>query len=60
LAKTFNMGIGMVLIVSSENKKSAISVLQEHGEQVYEIGKLVRKEEGVPGCTVQGSEVWTA
>jgi phosphoribosylaminoimidazole synthetase len=60
LAKTFNMGIGMVLIVSGENKKSAISVLSDHGEEVYEIGKLVRRDEGAPGCTVLGSEVWTA
>ena len=60
LAKTFNMGIGMVLIVSTQNKQSAISVLSGAGEEVYEIGKLQNRAEGTPQCTVDGWQVWTA
>lgn len=36
----FNMGIGMVLIVSLENKDQVVSSLKESGETVYEIGKI--------------------
>lgn len=60
LAKTFNMGIGMVLIVSAEKKGSAISVLSGVGEEVFEIGRLVRRDEGIAQCVVSGAEVWTA
>ena len=59
LAKTFNMGIGMVLIVSAEEKENAISVLLDHGEEVYEIGHLVKRDEGKAQCMVKRSEVWT-
>lgn len=60
LAKTFNMGIGMVLIVSAQNKQRAISVLRHAGEEVCEIGKLRNRGVEMPQCTVEGWEAWTA
>jgi phosphoribosylaminoimidazole synthetase len=60
LAKTFNMGIGMVLVVAAKDKNAAMSVLSEHGEDVYEIGKLVRRDEGSSQCVVDGAEAWTS
>jgi phosphoribosylaminoimidazole synthetase len=60
LAKTLNMGIGMVLIVSAQNKQSAILALRHAGEEVYEIGKLERRDEGTSQCIVEGWNVWTA
>lgn len=60
LAKTFNMGIGMVIIVSQKHKESAMEVLTENGEEVYEIGKLVTREEGMKRCIVHNSDVWRA
>jgi phosphoribosylaminoimidazole synthetase len=60
LAKTFNMGIGMVLIVAKEEKEKATEVLKENGEEVFEIGRLVKREEGMEGCIVRGSEAWRA
>jgi phosphoribosylamine--glycine ligase / phosphoribosylformylglycinamidine cyclo-ligase len=60
LAKTFNMGIGMVLIVSAEKKQNAISVLRDHGEEVFEIGKLVMHVTGKAQCVVSNAEAWTA
>jgi phosphoribosylaminoimidazole synthetase len=60
LAKTFNMGIGMVLIVSKEDKQSAMEVLRANGEEVYEIGKLVPRDEGMEGCVVHNSDIWRA
>ena len=60
LARTFNMGIGMVLIVSEENKQNATSVLTSYGEEVYEIGKLVRCGQETVQCVVSNAEGWTA
>ncbi|KAJ3053375.1 hypothetical protein HK097_004425 [Rhizophlyctis rosea] len=44
LARTFNCGIGMVLVVSRENVAEVTSLLQGAGETVYEIGKVVADE----------------
>ncbi|QGR02718.1 phosphoribosylformylglycinamidine cyclo-ligase [Ehrlichia ruminantium] len=41
LLKTFNCGIGMVIIVSQENEKQVLSMLQATGETVYNIGKII-------------------
>lgn len=43
---TFNMGIGMVLVVASEEVASALADLQKNGEEAYEIG-YIQKGEGV-------------
>jgi phosphoribosylaminoimidazole synthetase len=58
LVKTFNMGIGMVLIVSAWNKDAAMAVLSEHREDVYEIGRLVCRDEGSAQCVVTNTEGW--
>jgi phosphoribosylaminoimidazole synthetase len=60
LAKTFNMGIGMVLVVSARNKDTAMAVLSKHGEDVYEIGRLVRRDEGSVQCVIANTEGWRA
>jgi len=60
LAKTFNMGIGMVLVVANEKKAIATSVLSDLGEGVYEIGKLIRNEHNMAQCIVHGADVWAS
>ena len=42
---TFNMGIGMVLVVKPELVERVVEVLQEQGEVVYSIG-LVKEGQG--------------
>lgn len=44
---TFNMGIGMVVIVSQEEAKKAIQVLKEYGEEAYIIGEVIKGEKEV-------------
>ncbi len=44
---TFNMGVGMVLIVAPENADKALSVLRAEGEEPYVIGKIVKSDEKV-------------
>lgn len=40
--KTFNMGIGMVLIVSAENEYDVRSALAAMGEKVHDIGRVIK------------------
>ncbi len=44
LYNTFNMGIGMVLVVSKENGEEALALLKELGETPSIIGELVKGE----------------
>ena len=39
---TFNMGVGMIAIVSSEDAGTALQVLTEAGEDAYVIGKVAQ------------------
>lgn len=49
--RTFNMGIGMILIVSAEEVEAVKAHLQAADETVYEIGKVVK---GGHDVTLQG------
>ncbi|KAG8947163.1 Bifunctional purine biosynthetic protein ade1 [Tulasnella sp. 419] len=51
MCRTFNCGIGMVLVVSAENANEVIKGLKENGENVIEIGKVTR----TPGVGLKGS-----
>ena len=44
---TFNMGVGMVVIVSPADADKALSVLREAGEDAYVLGTVREGEEGV-------------
>lgn len=39
---TFNMGIGMAIIVPESDKETALQVLEQEGEKAYVIGKVVK------------------
>ena len=47
---TFNMGVGMSVVVPEKEAEKALSVLREHGEQAYVMGTVVPSEEGVIIC----------
>ena len=51
-ARTFNCGIGMILIVSEDDAKNVTQALENEGETVWTIGRI---ESGQRGCTVNGS-----
>jgi phosphoribosylformylglycinamidine cyclo-ligase len=40
----FNMGIGMILVVSPENAHATLEILKHCGEKAFEIGKVVKNE----------------
>lgn len=51
LSRAFNCGIGMVLIISKSNLEPVTKILREQGEQVYQIGKVVSREDLVDSST---------
>jgi len=44
---TFNMGVGMSIVVKKEDVELALSVLKENGEDAYVIGEIIKSEEKV-------------
>ncbi len=44
---TFNMGVGMSIVVAPEDADKALSVLKENGEDPYVIGKIVESDEKI-------------
>jgi phosphoribosylaminoimidazole synthetase len=58
MARTFNCGIGMALIVRSDEAGAVTQALAQAGETVFAIGRI---EAGTKGCTVSGSTgTWSA
>jgi phosphoribosylformylglycinamidine cyclo-ligase len=51
MARTFNCGIGMVLLVARDDMKNVVDQLEDAGETLFEIGAIV---EGERGCTIAG------
>ena len=47
---TFNMGIGMCVVVPKDQAERAISSIQASGEQAVVLGEVVQGEEGVVLC----------
>ena len=44
---TYNMGVGMSVIVAKEDAEKALEVLKANGEDAYVIGEIVSGDEGV-------------
>ncbi len=44
---TFNMGVGMSIVVAKEDADRALEVLKEAGEDAYVIGEIVKSDEKV-------------
>ena len=47
---TFNMGVGMAIVVASEDAEKTLAILREAGEDAYVIGEVVAGDEGVIIC----------
>ena len=47
---TFNMGVGMSIVVSKEDAARALSVLRAYGEDAYVIGEIVESEDKITIC----------
>ena len=47
---TFNMGVGMSIVVAPGDAEKALSILRENGEDAYTIGEIVTSEEKITIC----------
>lgn len=58
MARTFNCGIGMAVVVAADQAEGVAEALTRSGETVFTIGRIAA---GQRGCTVSGStETWSA
>ena len=57
LYNVFNMGIGFVLALSTEEAEKAISIAEAHGEKAFTIGRVVKGEGVIFNGTHDGSLV---
>ena len=44
---TFNMGVGMSIVVAKEDLETALEILKASGEDAYYLGKIVKSEEKI-------------
>ena len=47
---TFNMGVGMSVVVAKEDADKAISILRANGENAYIMGEIVKSEQKIEIC----------
>ncbi|KAK3116154.1 hypothetical protein LTR53_003763 [Teratosphaeriaceae sp. CCFEE 6253] len=55
-ARTWNTGLGMVIVASEDKAEKLLGVLGEAGEKAVRIGKLIKKDE--QGVVLRNTEVW--
>ena len=47
---TFNMGVGMSVVVAAEDAEKALNILRDAGEDAYVIGEIIKSDEKVVIC----------
>ena len=47
---TYNMGVGMSIVVPASEVDKAIEILKAHGDDAYVIGEIIKGDEGVVFC----------
>ena len=47
---TYNMGVGMSVVVPKEEADKALEILKANGETAYVIGEIIKSDEGVILC----------
>ncbi len=51
MIRTFNCGVGMVVVVSAERADRAIEVLTQQGEQAWRIGRILASDSETPSVS---------
>ena len=47
---TYNMGVGMSIVVPASEVTKALEILKAHGEDAYVIGEIIKGDDGVVFC----------
>ena len=51
MRRTFNLGVGLVLVVPEKEADETLAWLRDRGEEVWPIGRVVPAEEGLDQVT---------
>ena len=55
MLRTFNCGVGMIVVVSEENATKVTDILTGEGESVVRLGAIGTRDAGAPGVTYKGT-----
>ena len=55
MLRTFNCGVGMIVVVAAEDVDQVTSVLKAEGETVFALGRMVARDEGAAGTIYKGT-----
>ena len=58
LIRTFNCGIGMVVVVAPDGEARVTQVFKDNGEIVHRVGSIVKRADGAEGCVVRNTDRW--
>ena len=59
MLRTFNCGIGMVLVVAAADADAVIAILKENGEpSVATLGRMKPRAAGAEQVDIKGAAVW--
>jgi len=47
---TYNMGVGMTVVVAKEDAEAAVEILRANGDEAYLLGEVIESDEGVVLC----------
>ena len=54
--RTFNCGVGMILVVPANKVEQSLTILAEHGEQAWHIGTIAEKTENTEQVVINNIE----
>jgi phosphoribosylformylglycinamidine cyclo-ligase len=52
LYKTFNCGVGMIVIANRNDKDEIIKILEKNGETVFVFGQIANRDLNEPQCEI--------
>ena len=55
MLRTFNCGVGMIVVVPADKADTVAAVLSAEGESVFRLGRMVAREEGAAGTIYKGT-----
>ena len=55
MAKTFNCGVGLVVVVKPEGAEETRKILEQNGETVYTLGQVIKRQASEPATVVTGA-----
>jgi phosphoribosylformylglycinamidine cyclo-ligase len=56
MARTFNCGIGMIAVAAPQDAAAVRAAMEQAGERVVEIGRIVKRPAGNEGTILKGTE----